>query len=140
MLDLVLTWASLDSALGMLLTKVLGRPMYEGPDIVSGMSTSKRFAEICRKLAATTSGETAAKLMRRRKKKYERYSQVRNRIAHSRCVGTWNSDYVVFAIFEREGASDLVIECIPLQEMRRAEKWGREMLRLALQVVDLPDQ
>ena len=136
MLDLVLTWASLDSALGMVLTKILGRPMHEGPEIVAGMSSSKRFEEIRRALAAAPGGEIAAKLMRRRKKKYERFSGIRNRIAHSRCAGTWKKDYVVFAVFERKGDTRLAVECIPLDEMRMARGWGQEMLRVFMQIVD----
>lgn len=138
MLDLVLAWGRLDCALGQLLGSMKGMTMPEAAEAIGKMNGSGKLDEISRILKANPNGEAAAKIVRKHKKTYEKHSKPRNRIAHAACVGYWTIDpeYVVFAIFEKEGDDGLAVEIIPLQEMQRATKWGKAFTRIVERMID----
>lgn len=136
MLDLVLAWGSLDGAFGMLLSTVAGLPLDKGAEKIGKLSGSAKLLEIRKVLMQVPGGKNAARTISKHKKAYERHSRVRNRIAHSHCVGTWMRDenFIVFAPFEKAGDGLLAVEAISIQEMRRATKWGQAMKALAIKL------
>ncbi|RLP21992.1 hypothetical protein [Mesorhizobium sp. YM1C-6-2] len=135
MLDVILVWGKLDGAMGMMVAKALGKHPVEGADFVKDMSTSSRFLEIYKQLKDHPGGQAAARTMKKHKKKYELWSKVRNRIAHSNCVGHLRGrpDWIVFQLYQREGEG-LAIEATSIEEMKNAIRWGRAMTDLALKV------
>ena len=138
MLDLVLAWGSLDGALGMLLSCVLGLPLDQGAELIGKLPGSARLAKVRKALQNVPGGADAARILKRHKKNYERHSIPRNRIAHSRCVGVWTRDrnYIVFTTFEKVGDNELAVDAIPIEEMQRATRWGKAMTALALKLAD----
>ena len=138
MLDLVLAWGSLDGAFGMLLSCVRELPLDQGAELIGRLPNSAKLAKICKVLRDVPGGANAARTMRKHKKNYELYSRPRNRIAHSRCVGIWKQDrnFIVFATFDKVADGELAVDLIPIQEMRRAARWGRDMTDMALKLVD----
>ena len=138
MLDLVLTWGTLDGALGMLLSRVLGVPFDQGAELMSKMPSSARMAEVRKVLRNAPGGADAARIVKKHKKNYERYSFARNRIAHSHCAGVWtrDQDYIVFAPFKKFEDNLLAVDAIPIQDMQRATRWGRTVTAMALEIVD----
>lgn len=140
MLEFILAWASLDGALGMMLSTSLGVNFARGARLLLKEPASARFAAMRRLMQATPNGEEAARKIKKYKRKYERYSKLRNIIAHSHCGGVWtrDRDYIVFATFEAVSDDELGIDAIPIDEMVRATVWGREMAKVALSIADLP--
>lgn len=140
MLNLVLTWGSLDGALGMMLSRSLGVALPDGAELVGRLSSSMKFEELRKQLLQSPNGQDAAKLIRRHKKKYEHHSKVRNQITHSHCAGFWTVDpeYVVFLKFERVGDQDLAVDRVPLDAMVEATNWGRMMKEFALHIANAP--
>jgi hypothetical protein len=138
MLDLVLAWGSLDGALGMLLSCVQGLPLDQGAEQIGKRSSSAKLEEVCKVLQNTPGGVDAARILKKHKKNYERYSRTRNRIAHSRCEGVWtrNRDFIVFMVFEKVEDNELALYATPIQEMQRATRWGRVMEGFALKLAD----
>jgi hypothetical protein len=138
MLDLVLAWADLDGAMSILLSNILGKSLTEGADLIGRMKTSEKFQTIIQIIRDQPSGSDAARLLKKHKKTYEKYSFYRNRIAHSKLVGFRRDtpDFLVFLAFERNGEDDLVVDAIPIQEMIRAARWGRAMSEIALRLAD----
>lgn len=138
MLDLVLTWGSLDTALGMLVSCVRGLPLDQGAEVIGRRPGSAKLAEVCRHLRNTPGGADAADIMEKHKRSYEQHARPRNRIAHSRCAGYWTRDpeFIVFATFEKVADDELAVDLIPIQEMQRATRWGRAMRDLALKLAD----
>lgn len=140
MLDLVLTWASLDGALGMMLTRSLGISLPAGAHEVGRLSSSNKFEELREQMLQSPDGQETAALIRRHKKQYERHSKVRNQITHAHCAGFWTVDpeYVVFLKFERAGEEDLAVDRVPLDAMLSAIRWGRAMREVALKIAGAP--
>jgi hypothetical protein len=136
MLDLILAWGTLDGALGILLSRVLGLPLDRGAEVIGKSPGSARLAALQTALRTHPEGADAARIMRKHKRSYERHSFVRNRIAHSHCVGVWtrDTDFIVFAAFEKAEDNALAFDGIPIQEMRRATKWGRAMAGFAIRL------
>ena len=104
MLELILTEASLDGVLGALLSTMMGLTYSQGADMIGDLSSSKKFEEMRKLLknAPTPGAQKAARVMRRHKKSYEKYSEPRNLIAHSHCAGVWavDRDMILFATFD----------------------------------------
>lgn len=138
MLDLVLAWGSLDGALGMLLSRVMGVSMYEGAQRIGKLKGSKKFHEMIKIVRQVDGAEAAFKLLKKHKKNYEKYTKPRDRIAHSHCAGYWSKDedYVVFATFDRAGQERLAIDLVPIDEMQRATDWAKSFVKFALGIVD----
>lgn len=138
MLDLVLAWASLDVALGMMLCRLLNVPMPQGAELVKDVPSHARFEHMRKLLLTNPTGAEAAGKLRKYKRSYEKHSKVRNLLAHSRCAGVWRRDpqYVVFATFAKVDADSLAVDAVPLEEMKHAITWGQAMTKLALDIVD----
>lgn len=138
MLDLVLTWGTLDGAFGMLLSRVLGVPLAEGAKQIGKLHNSVKLTKVCKILRDAPGGADATRIMKKHKKAYKRYSFPRNRIAHSRCAGIWTQDrrFIVFQNFEKVGDNELAVYAIPLKEMQRATRWGQRMTAWALRVAN----
>ena len=138
MLDLVLAWGSLDNAFGMLLSAALGKPLDEGAEQFSKLPSSDKLQRVCTILKQAPNGEDAARKLRRLKRQLEKHSKTRNRIAHSHCIGIWALDpeYIVFLPFEKVSDGELVCELIPIEEMKRAIRWGHKMRDLVLKLED----
>lgn len=132
MLDLVLTWASIDGALSMLLADVRGVSWVDAAADVRKLRGSKKLAEVVAALADQGDGAEAAKKLRAMKRRYERFSRLRDHIAHSRCIGVNKKrpDNVVFLTFERVGKDQLAMYEVPIDEMHRAQLWGGGFLEL----------
>ena len=135
MLDLILAWGSLDGALGMFLSRLLGKPFDQGAELIGRASGSVRLAAA---RIILRNAPDAARIIKKHKKDYERLSRLRNRIAHSHCAGLWtrDRDYIVFQSFERVGDNELALDAVPIEAMQRAAEWGREMTALALRLAD----
>ena len=138
MLDLVLAWASLDGALGMLYSQVADIPMHEGADLIAREKNTAVMARILRETKGTSKFESMKKLIRPNKRKYEKFSTSRNLIAHAKCVGfsKHDNDFVVFATFEKVGNDQLAVDAIPVQEMRRATEWAELFQKELMEIVD----
>lgn len=137
MLDLILVWGALDTALGMLVSGVLGLPLAMGAEKVGKFPASAKFREIYKVLRDAPAGSDAARVVKKHKKDYEKYSQIRKPIAHSKCIGVQKSDadFILFAVFEKVGENELALDAIPIQEMHKAAHWGREMTKVAMRIV-----
>ena len=140
MLDLVLAWGTMDGALGMFLSRVLGVPIVQGAELIGKLPNSAKLEKVRKVLRNVPGGADAALFVKRHKESYERHSFPRNRIAHSKCVGVWtvNQEFVVFAAFEKVEDNNLAFDAIPIQDMQRATRWGQAMTTLALKIADLP--
>lgn len=140
MIELILTWASLDNALSILLSHALEISLVEGADLIGKCSGSTKFHNLHKILRKYPKGFDAAKVIKKHKKSYENHSFARNRIAHAHCVGIWtrDRDFVVFAPFEKYKPEPdaLALDGIPLQEMRRATRWGNAMRHLVLKLAE----
>ncbi|WP_223476702.1 hypothetical protein [Oricola indica] len=138
MLDLILAWGELDSALGMLVSCALGLSMADGAEKVGSYPASAKFRELYKVLRDAPNGAEAARAVKRHKKNYELYSKVRKPIAHSKCVGVKSTDrdYVLFAVFEKTGENELAVDAVPIQQLELATQWGREMAEVAMRIVD----
>ena len=138
MLDLVLAWGALDGALGVLLSSLLGEPLAEGAAKIGKMPASKKMQRMQEILEDAPGGADAARIMRKHKKTYERFSKPRNRIAHTRCLGVWavDPDYVVFQAFEKVADDQLALYRQPIQEMVHATRWGKALTEVALRAAD----
>ena len=135
MLDLILAWGSLDGALTMLVAAITGEDLCDAADRIGKLKGSMKLLEIATILEGYESGTDIAKNFRRQKKKYEKHSKSRNRIAHAHCVGFLKSDeqFVVFLCVEREGKDQMAIEAIPVEEMSSATNYGNLLMTYAIQ-------
>lgn len=132
MFDLILTWAKIDGAIGAMIASALGLPISDAAFLLEGWSTSARFNELIKTLKHVPGAEDAAKRFRRYKKTYERFSRIRNRIAHAACAGYLREDpeYIVFLVFEKWADGQMTAESIPIDEMQAADRWGAEFFKL----------
>ncbi len=98
MLDLILVWASIDGALGALVAELRGISWAETADSVGRTRGSAKFQEAIRELKKHSKSQEPARKLKRIKKRYEKYSELRDHIAHSRCVGInkLEPDLIVF--------------------------------------------
>jgi len=142
MLDLILTWAKLDGALGMLLSRFLGLPMHQGAEKIGKLRGSAKIAQMVKLLRDVEAADDLVKNLRKMKKTYEKYSDVRNRIAHSNCVGFSAKDnsYVIFLTFEKVGDEELAVDAVPIEEMERAKEWGENFSSWAQKIVNVTEK
>ncbi len=138
MLDLILAWGELDTALGMLLSCVLNMPLVEGAETVGKMPATSKFRKIFEMLRDSPNGEDAARKVKSHKRSYEKHSLIRKPIAHSKCLGakSTDKDFILFAAFEKHGENGLAVDAVPVQEIYRATLWGREMTKVAMAIVE----
>ncbi len=138
MLDLILAWGSLDGALGMMLSVFRGLPMPVGAEEMGKLPGSAKIEEMIKRLKESPTGIDAAKVLKKHKKTYEKFSVTRNKIAHSHCAGysLENDDYIIFAVFERVGEDNLAVDAVPIDQMKRATNWGQEFTSVLLKMID----
>ncbi|MBX2830428.1 MAG: hypothetical protein KTR23_04500 [Rhodospirillales bacterium] len=139
LLDLVLVWGGLDGSLGILLADVVGLPLAAAAEMIGTMPSWKKLDELTKLIKAYPNSEVAVKKLKKLKKTYEKYSGIRNQIAHSKCLGYYKPDpqYILFAKFEKMEDDQLAIDCIPLQKFAAATLWGQEMHGFAMQISSL---
>ncbi|KAF0170318.1 MAG: hypothetical protein FD162_3584 [Rhodobacteraceae bacterium] len=102
-------------------------PLHEAADEIGKQNGSAKLAEVIKIISQVEAGKNFAKLLRKHKKTYEKYSKPRNKIAHGHCAGylLCDENYVVFAVFERvAGSENMAADAVPVEEMERATKWG----------------
>lgn len=138
MLDLILTWGTLDGALLLMVTSFTVEPLHEVADQIGRSRGSHKFQQIIDMLKSDENTAELAANFKRLKRKYEKYSRVRNRIAHGHCAGYLPSDhnYLVFSICEREGDTNMAVDATPLDEIEEATRFGRTMIQLAMKIVE----
>lgn len=136
MLDLILAWGSLDNAFGMLLSAALGKPLDDGAEEFSRLPSSDKLQRVCKILKQAPNGDCAARKLKKLKRQLEKYSKIRNRIAHSHCLGTSssNTDYIVFLPFEKFSDGQLLCEQIPIEAIIMATQWARNVKELVLKL------
>ncbi|WP_424941663.1 hypothetical protein [Aliiroseovarius sp. S253] len=132
LLDLVLTWATIDGALSMLLADVRSMGWADAADEIRKLRGSHKLAQVIKALKNHESGAEAARKLRKIKRRYERFSTLRDHVAHSRCIGCSKEDpsYIVFLTFERVGEDMLAMYRVPVEEMSEAISWGTDFVRL----------
>ncbi|KCV83590.1 hypothetical protein ATO10_02480 [Actibacterium atlanticum] len=141
MLDLVLTWGTLDGMLAMLLAHMMGVSYSEAADTIGKKSGSGKLAEMIRLIKDRESAREFSNFLKRHKRQYERHSVLRNRIAHGHCAGYLLADdnYVIFAMFERHGDTNMAVDAVPVEEMERATKWGKALAEFIMRTIDKLD-
>ncbi len=142
LLDLVLAWGSLDGALTILVSTFTGEALHEAADRMGKLKGSMKILEIVAllegiRLTSEVANEMVKKF-KKLKKRYEKHSKPRDRIAHAHCCGYLLSDdqYIVFAITEREGQDHMAVEAIPIQEIVDATNFGRTLTTFAIQTAE----
>lgn len=140
MLDLILAWASLDGALGMMLARVLRIPTTQAAELVERMPASARFAEMRKMMLQSNIGKEAAHSLKKHKKAYEKLTPIRNMIAHSHCAGIWKKhpDYVVFLTFKKVGEDALAVDGLSVHGILQATAWAKAMRRVAYDISQVP--
>ena len=110
MLDLVLAWGTLDGALGMLLSTARGLPLDKGAAKFGRSNNPDKLKKLCKWLRELPRGADTANKLEKHVSLYEKYSDPRNCIAHSKCVGADGDDpdYIVFLKFERYADDQLL--------------------------------
>jgi len=137
-LDLVLAWASLDGALTMLVSAHTGEELPEAARRLAKLKGTAKLLEIAGVFDEDEQGTKIARKFRKLKKRYEKHSKPRNRIAHAHCAGYLLSDeqYLVFAVAEPEGEDGMAIEAIPVEIVHAATEFEKSLTTFALQTVD----
>ncbi len=137
MLDLVLTWATIDGCLSMLLANVRDIPWYDAADEIRKMRGSQKLFEVIKALQSLPDGKNAANKLKKIKKKYETHSKLRDHVAHSRCIGLDSDqlDVIVFLTFERVAEDQLAQYKIPLEDFLRANDWGKAFVNLLFKLI-----
>jgi len=142
MLEVILSWASLEGALGMMLARIVGITPVQAAELVEKMPAAARFVEMRRIMLESTAPHAleAAQKLKKHKKSYEALAPVRNMIAHSHCVGYWrpHPDFVVFMTFKKVGPDALAVDGLNVHAMNHATRWARAMRQLAQEISDVP--
>jgi len=138
MLDLVLAWGSLDGALTMLVSAFTDEDLNNAASRLSKVKGTAKLLEIARILEENEQDSQIAKNFRRLKKRYEKHSKPRNRIAHAHCAGYLLGDeqYLVFAVAEPDGVDRMVVEAIPVEEIIAATEYGQTLTAFASQTAE----
>lgn len=133
MLDLVLAWGSLDGALTMLVSAFTGEDLHNTASRLLKVKGTTKLLEIARILEENEQDSQMAKNFKRLKKRYDKHSKPRNRIAHGHCAGYLLGDeqYLVFAVAEPEGVDQMVAEAIPVEEIIAATEYGQTLTAFA---------
>ncbi len=138
MLDLVLAWGSLDGVIGMLLSAISGKPMADGAQEFGKVASTTKLHFVIKELEKKGASPEVIKTVKKIKKTYERHAAPRNTIAHAHCacISTDDSEYVIFAKYEKVELERLAVDAVPLEQMERATKWARSFQETCLQLVD----
>ena len=129
MLDLILAWGTLDGAIGILAANFHNMTLTEYAEKHGKTNCSKKLQQIYKIVRENTNGNNIASRVKKIKEIYEKHSKCRNFVAHSHCKGVWTKDpdYIVFQTFEKTEGDCLAINLVPLEEMQRATKWGKDL-------------
>ncbi|UYV37389.1 hypothetical protein N4R57_21005 [Rhodobacteraceae bacterium D3-12] len=138
MLDLILAWGSLDGALTILVSAFTGEELHNAASRLLKLKGSDKLLEIARTLEENEQYSQIAKNFKRLKKRYEKHSKPRNRIAHGHCAGYLLGDeqYLVFAVAESEGVDRMVAEGIPVEKIIAATEYGQKLTVFASQTAE----
>lgn len=138
MLDLVLVWGSLDGALTMLVAAFTGEGLHNAASRLLKVKGTTKLLEIARILEENEQDSQITKNFKRLKKRYEKHSKPRNRIAHGHCAGYLLGDeqYLVFAVAEPGGVDRMVAEAIPVEEIIAATEYGKTLTVFASQTAE----
>ncbi|MEL6828825.1 MAG: hypothetical protein AAFO63_01685, partial [Pseudomonadota bacterium] len=119
----------------MLVAAFTGEELYQATDRLQKLNGSMKILEVVRLLESSRRTHEYAKAFKKQKKRYEKHCKPRNRIAHAHCAGYLKNDdqYVVFAVAERAGDTNLAIEAIPVEQMKAATKYGRTLTAFSVQ-------
>jgi hypothetical protein len=138
MLDLILAFANLDGSTAFFSATLNGLDPGEGANEYRRWSIAKKFKEAGKALRRVKRLDEAA-LLGKISQEYADRSEVRNRVAHSRCAGVRRSDpaLIIFMPYEPEGPEKhLAIEAYRLQRLEADLEWARGMNRVLLTYVE----
>jgi len=91
MLNLVLSWAELDGAISMMTAAYFGLDTTRATILLGKMSSPMKLLKLRRLQLAFGHTQIASKLKSIRAN-YEKGADLRNKIAHSKCIGSSRSD------------------------------------------------
>lgn len=129
MLELVMTWARVDTTIGQLTTTLFGISPSIGAVLFNRMRVQDRLMKL-RDLCLQVEQPESAKHFRKLKDQYEKHSKPRNLIAHATCIGVTRTEpqHLVFLPFEAEGAyGNLAIEQVPVEMVIQSIRWGERI-------------
>lgn len=133
-LDVVLRWASVDGAVSQLFASIHGLEDISNADAIGGHPTDWKLRQI--QMAARPHAPDLAKVIGKLKKQFERYSDVRNTIAHCHCAGRMKSDpeRVVFLRYASAGTGGLIVDAIHMGQFQEAIRFGEHLRRTVEQL------
>lgn len=136
--DCILAWAKFDSLLRVTLTAVEKRHLDEGARSYNRLKASMAWDKLIKALRLAGASDGVLDAVKERKQEHERHSEVRNIIAHANCAGVWRTrpDHLIFAPFDSDAPSEMVIIAIPLAEIERATQWAREIAAMLYRIVE----
>lgn len=138
MLDLILAFANLDGSTAFFSAARNNLDPGEGADKYRRWPVARKFKEAAKALRRSGQIDEAALLLRI-SDDYADRSEVRNRVAHSRCLGVRRSDptLIVFMPYENEGpARHLAVEGYRLARLEADLEWARGMNTALLAYVE----
>ena len=134
-LQVVFRWATLDGAVSRLYVALHGLNDLESADEVSDQPTSVKLRAL--QLRMRPEAPTLATAFGRLKRQYEKYTPVRNTIAHCHCVGHLASDpdRAVFMRYRRIG-DGLIVDAIHLDQFKEAVRFGAHLTKIVQRIDD----
>ena len=126
-IDVIMRWASVDGTVSRLFASFHGLDDITHADEISAHPTTLKLREI--KTTAARSNARLATDIGKLKKKYERFSPVRNPIAHCHCAGVMRSDpdRAVFLQYASQGSGGLLVNAIHIDEFRETIRFGQHL-------------
>lgn len=141
MLDLVLIWARVDTAIGQLSSHMFNLQPSIGAVLFKRMRVPDKIGRL-RDLCLHIGSEDGAKHFQHMKKSYEKHSKPRNLVAHAACIGMLKdkSETLVFLPFEAEPKfGHLAIELVTGETIREAVRWGESIEDNAIKTLSETD-
>ncbi|MEX0364573.1 MAG: hypothetical protein AB3N22_00795 [Ruegeria sp.] len=83
--------------------------------------------ELFKEAPASAAKTNVLRTFKQQKKKYQKFSKLRNTVAHSKLVGLDDErpGYLKFISFERVRVDELAMDSVPIEEVRRRTAWGQ---------------
>lgn len=128
-LDVVMRWASVDGAVSQLFASIHGLEDIPSADAIGGRPTDWKLRQI--QITTRPHAPDLAKVIGKLKKQFERYSDVRNTIAHCHCAGRLKSDpeRAVFLRYASAGTGGLIVDAIHIEQFQEAIRFGEHLRR-----------
>jgi hypothetical protein len=131
MLELVLTWGSLDVSLGYFASHFF--PAAATTQIAEVLGKRRASAklhqivQLLRSVSGAKSSQDLRKALKGAKRDLEQHSKTRDLIAHAKCIGCREDDpeWIGFLKFERVSEDELAMYQVPITEIRGATAWGK---------------